>query len=459
MIKKDPLSSYSHLFFIGIGGIGMSALARYFRCQNKTVAGYDRTPSALTDQLQQEGMGINFTDKVVDIDTSMYTPDRTLVVYTPAIPQKHQQLNFFLTNGYTVKKRAEVLGLISEKHFTIAIAGTHGKTTTSSMAAHIIKTSQHPLLAFLGGIDQNSATNMIFEENAQLMLTEADEFDKSFLTLQPNIALVSSIDADHLDIYGSSSGIETSYRDFVHRITENGWLITKPELSSFFNHPQTLTYGESEGDFHATAVQVKDGSYRFQLSHPKGVLSDCSLNIGGRHNLENAIGAAAVALAAGVSEKIVRTALASYKGVKRRFEVHYQSDNMVYIDDYAHHPSEINACIAAVRELYPSKKLTCIFQPHLFSRTRDFMEGFASSLAKSDQLILLPIYPAREEPIEGVSSSVLLERITIHHKQLLPKEKVVDFVSKLKEGVLLTIGAGDIDRFVQPITNHLNQRT
>jgi UDP-N-acetylmuramate--alanine ligase len=456
-MKKSTIADYTSVYFVGIGGIGMSALARYFHALGKKVAGYDKTETRLTNALQEEGITVLFEDDMALLNQSELPVNDTLIVYTPAIPSNNNLLQFFKAQGYDLYKRAAVLGMISQNYFTIAIAGTHGKTTSSSMTAHLLKASTQKIIAFLGGIDQNSSTNMLFEQNPKLMITEADEYDKSFLSLKPNIALLTSIDSDHLDIYGSETAIQETYKDFVKLLQPDGWLITKTELKQFFNYQNTLTYGEQEGDYHSQSLTIQDGNYHFTLVCPDVEIENCSLQIGGRHNLENAIGAAAIAHKVSMAASGIREALANYTGVKRRFEVHFKSPKRIYIDDYAHHPSEITACIKAVRELYPNRTLHCIFQPHLFSRTRDFAAGFARSLELADQLILLDIYPAREEPIPGITSAMLLDQIQLKNKQLLLRHELLPAVENIEEGVILTLGAGDIDRFVVPITQMLNE--
>ncbi len=451
----NPLSDISTVYLIGIGGIGMSALARCFAHRGATAAGYDRTPSPLTDRLQTEGIAVNFDASVEAVPQDFLQKDGTLVVYTPAIPAGHSQLEYFRNNGFEVMKRAEVLGLLSEDYRTVAVGGTHGKTTTSSILTHLLRTSSLSCNAILGGISADYQTNFLSAESSQLMVTEADEYDRSFLKLHPHIAIITSVDADHLEIYGSPAQMVDGFRAFAERVPDSGFLIHRAGLpmDGLGSDARKFTYAVGGvADFRAGNVRVVDARFTFDLTFPEGgKWTDLVLGIPGRHNVENAVAAIAAATILGVKEGEIRAALASCKGVQRRFEVHVNTPTAAYVDDYAHHPAELDACISAARELFPNRRLTGIFQPHLFTRTRDHLDGFAQSLSKLDELILLDIYPARELPIEGITSSALLEQIAMVGKRLLQKNEVVPFLESNRPDVLLTMGAGDIDRFVGDI--------
>lgn len=443
------------IYFIGVGGIGMSALARYFVAQNKVVMGYDKTPSPLTNRLEKEGVIITFD---ADLDPVKHlSPDNTLVIYTPAVKVGNAQLDYFKSNGFELLKRSQLLGLISNEYKTLAVAGTHGKTTTSCLLAHVLNQSTLSINAFLGGISRDFDSNLVLNDNAEYFVTEADEYDRSFLQLSPDIAVITSLDADHLDIYGTPDEMVKNYQDFVKKIKPGGTLITKSAIApilSIRDDIQVLTYGiDGDEDYTAMSVNVANGKYHFDVLTAEGSYSDLSLGLPGRHNVDNAVSVIAIAHLVGLSDQEIKNGLASFKGVQRRFDVHFTSDKQVYIDDYAHHPSEINACVASVRELYPNRKLMAVFQPHLFSRTRDFMDEFAESLSKVDELILLDIYPAREEPIEGIDSAALLEKIDLVAKENCKKEALLSLLEGKEIDILLTIGAGDIDRLVEPINN------
>jgi UDP-N-acetylmuramate--alanine ligase len=369
-------------------------------------------------------------------------------------------LDYFQANDFKLFKRSQVLGLISSAYKTLAVAGTHGKTTTSCLLAHVLNDSAVAINAFLGGISRDFDSNLVLNDEARYFVTEADEYDRSFLQLSPDIAIITSLDADHLDIYGTPDEMVKNYQDFVRKIKPGGTLITKlafvPVLS-FRDDIQVITYGlEGDEDYSAHQIEVKDSKYHFDVITPEGSYTDLSLGLPGRHNVDNAVSVIAIAHLLGVKEESLKTSLNSFKGVQRRFDVQYNKDNKVYVDDYAHHPSEINACVQSVRELFPNKKLTAVFQPHLYSRTRDFEAEFAESLSQVDELILLDIYPARELPIEGVTSENLLKNITIENKEVCSKEQLMDVLKKKEIEVLLTIGAGDIDRFVQPIKSWIS---
>jgi UDP-N-acetylmuramate--alanine ligase len=442
------LENIQRVFLIGIGGIGMSGLARYFKKRGCVVCGYDKTGTPLTETLMNEGIPIVFMDDEDSIQVSFLENDpNTLIIYTPAIPSDSNIMNFFRDGEFTMKKRSEVLGIISKGMFTIAIAGTHGKTTTSSIVAHVLKDSGYDCSAFLGGIATNYDSNVLFGDN-NTMVVEADEYDRSFLTLHPDIAIVTSMDADHLDIYGDKSQLVESFQQFASQLKEGGRLIYKEGLD--------LTGGKTYSasvvaDIQAVNVRIKEGSFYFDFKNANGVIDNIKLGLPGLHNIENAVAAIEVALHLGITPDKIRQALANFLGVKRRFEYVVKLPNHIYIDDYAHHPEELRACIQAVKSLYPNKKLTAIFQPHLFTRTRDFADGFAEVLSMIDDLIMLDIYPARELPIEGVNSAMILDNIKNPAKQILSKQDAIEYIRTNKPELLLTVGAGDIDTLIQPL--------
>ena len=433
---------------IGVGGIGMSGLARYFKKRGAQVCGYDKTPTNLTNALDEEGIPVVFTDLVDQIPAEFKINDLgTLIIFTPAIPKDSQILNFFQSQGFTLKKRSEVLGIISKGMFTIAVAGTHGKTTTSSIVAHLLKDSGHDCSAFLGGIATNYNSNILFGDNNTLVV-EADEYDRSFLTLHPDIAIITSMDADHLDIYGDAVHLTESFQLFASQLKTGGKLIKRKGLD--LQNGQTYAANE-DADIRALNIRVENGTFWFDFNNGTTSIKDLKLALPGVHNIENAIAAIETALLLDIPVEKIRTALANFKGVKRRFEYIIRNEKQVYIDDYAHHPEELRACITAVKTLYPEKKLTTIFQPHLFTRTRDFADGFAEVLAMADSLILLDIYPAREVPIEGVDSAMLLNMVLIADKYLFSKTEVLNYLKKEQPELILTVGAGDIDTLIQPI--------
>jgi len=446
------LQNIKRVYLIGIGGIGMSGLARYFAHLGCIVCGYDKTATDLTTQLHNEGIRIIFDDREDWIPMSFQTPDEcTLVIYTPAIPRFSEIFNYFRDRGFTLYKRSQVLGMISKSKFTIAVAGTHGKTTTSCMIAHILKESGKDCSAFLGGISTNYNTNVLFGKN-DIVVVEADEYDRSFLTLFPDVAVITSMDADHLDIYGNHSQLTESFAQFASQIKENGTLIVHEDL------PLTsgITYsGRGPADVKAQFIRVEDGDFYFDFKNKDTEITNIKLGIAGVHNVENATAAIEVALGLEVEPELIKKALESFKGVKRRFEFIVRNKEHIYIDDYAHHPEELRAAITSVKRLYPHKKLTTIFQPHLFTRTRDFADGFAEVLDLSDELIMLDIYPARELPIEGVSADMILERMKLWNKRKCGKQEAIDLVRIEKPELLLTVGAGDIDQLVQPLKNAL----
>jgi len=450
------LDEIKNVYFLGIGGIGMSALARYFHSQGKHVVGYDKTPTSLTDELIQEGIEVHFEDSIeIAQQKTKNKKQETLIVYTPAIPKDHAELNYCLSNGFTVKKRSEVLGLITNNHFTIAVAGTHGKTTTSSMIAHILRSSGVNCLAFLGGISKNYDSNLLLPADPKketVVVVEADEYDRSFLALHPDIAVITSMDADHLDIYGDKKFMEESYRLFARQVKENGTLIYKKGLDIGEIKAKQKQYSLSNHcDYSASEIKIENHQYFFIWNDGKNSIRRLSSQMPGRHNVENAVAAVAVARQLGVDADNIAEAIRTYSGVKRRFDYQIKRDNLVFIDDYAHHPEELRACISSVKELYPGKRITGIFQPHLFTRTRDFVDGFAKSLSLLEELILLPIYPAREKPIEGVTSKIIFDKATVVNKLMCRKEDLIRELATRKIEVLLTLGAGDIDQLVEPI--------
>ncbi|MCA0132461.1 UDP-N-acetylmuramate--L-alanine ligase [Winogradskyella alexanderae] len=444
------LKTKNKIYFIGIGGIGMSALARYMLAHGKEVSGYDKTKTALTQTLEELGIDVSYNEDLRKVNSPYYNPKETLVVYTPAIPKTHTELVFFKTNNYDVCKRSELLGIITEETFCLAVAGTHGKTTTTSILGHLLYSCEIPVTAFLGGISQNYNSNLIIN-GTDVTVVEADEFDRSFLTLSPNMACITSIDADHLDIYGDASELKRAFESFSKCIKPNGKLFVKNGLPI-----KGITYGvDDDSDYTAKNIKIKNGCYVFDLKTPIQTHKDFKLGLPGRHNLSNAIIALAMAAEYGCPLKQLAKALALYKGVKRRFTYHIKTNSFVFIDDYAHHPEEINAVHEAVREMYPGKKVMVIFQPHLYSRTQDFVNEFAESLSKFDQIFLLEIYPARELPIEGVNSEWLLKKINNPNKRLIQKSEIIDHINNNDVDVLLTIGAGDIGDEVEHIKKGL----
>ena len=458
------LAHINRVYFLGIGGIGMSALARYFNSIGKDVSGFDRTQTKLTAALESEGMAIHFEDGVENIPDSFKAEDERegiLIVYTPALPDSSPELNYFRDEGYSVKKRAEVLGELANRNTSIGVAGTHGKTTVTSMIAHIMKAAGVSSNTFLGGISANYNTNHIQEADGELVIAEADEYDRSFLFLNPNTAVVTSIDADHLDIYDDHSTMTESYIDFTNNVINGGIVLLSDKVLAAIGervnpYAATLSYSiEGETDYFAKNIAIQSGAYKFDVRTPNGTLENVELSMGGRHNIENAVAAIAVAENHNVSHESIRSALGSYKGVKRRFEVICQSPSTIYIDDYAHHPNEVSSALESVKELYPDKKLTVLFQPHLFTRTRDFAEEFGKSLSIADRLFLLDIYPAREEPIEGVTSELILEHVQSGEKGICTKEEAIEKLKLNEEGVFMTLGAGDIDQLVEPISRSI----
>jgi UDP-N-acetylmuramate--alanine ligase len=455
------LEQYDSVYFLGIGGIGMSAIARWFKHKGLRVAGYDRTPTPLTHELLEEGMEIHFEDKIEFIP-GYISKEKTLVVFTPAIPKNHVEHAYLKDLGFTILKRSEVLGLLTKSYKTIAVAGTHGKTTTSSLIAHILKSAGINMVGFLGGYDSNLVMEGEVNKNT-IVVVEADEFDRSFLRLFPEMAVITSADADHLDIYGDHASMLTSFRDFIKQINANGSLIIHESIDSLTEGISVSkeTYSMSRGQFFAGNITPigRGGFFEFDLHGFGKKVEKIQLGVPGFHNMENAIAAMLVALKLGISERQIREALHSFKGVKRRFEFIIKRDELVYIDDYAHHPTEIEAFLTSLKAMYVGKKLTVVFQPHLFTRTRDFAEGFSKSLSIADEVLLMDIYPAREEPILGVTSDMLFKSITSAVKIRCNKKDVLQKLEDLDIEVLATVGAGDIDTLVKPIREMLLNKT
>jgi UDP-N-acetylmuramate--alanine ligase len=431
------------IYFLGIGGIGMSALARYYRSLGYAVTGYDLTPSPLTQQLENEGMAIHYEDNPTLLPALI-----SFVVYTPAVPKNLKEFEALQKRGLPILKRAEALGQISKDHFTIAIAGTHGKTTTTAMAAHILNANGKDTTAFIGGIANNFGSNLLLGKGTgSLLVVEADEFDRSFLQLRPAISVINSIDADHLDIYGDRQHLVKSFNEFA-QLTEKQ-LIVKEHLE--IEGKGILRFGfDKDNSYRAEIVRTENGFTDFVV-YSEGTKTEIRLPMAGRHNVLNATAAFATARQAGISAEEIAKALSTFKGVKRRFDIRINNEKHCYIDDYAHHPEEIRACLQAIRDAFPKRKLTLVFQPHLFSRTRDFMDDFAQILGMADELILLDIYPAREKPIEGITSKALLDKVQLNDKKLCPKSELISLIDSEKPELLVTMGAGDIDRFVEPL--------
>ncbi|SDZ93883.1 UDP-N-acetylmuramate--L-alanine ligase [Flavobacterium gillisiae] len=445
------LNQIHNVYFIGIGGIGMSALARYFKNIGKQVSGYDKTPTALTKELIESGIAIHFEDSI-DLIPKDYFIENTLVIITPAVPKTHSEWNYFVEREYHIKKRAEVLGIITKDTFCFAVAGTHGKTTTSSILGHILYESGADVTAFIGGIVENYNSNLV-GNGKTVTVVEADEFDRSFLHLHPNIACITSMDADHLDIYGTSDAIEESFVEFANKVEDKSRLFITKELPL---EGVTVAVNE-DAVYSAINVRIDNGSYIFDVKTPNGILKDFHFGLPGKHNLMNALMAIAMAINFGTPTDAIAIALASFKGIRRRFSYQIKTDDLVYIDDYAHHPTEINAVYQAVRELYPSKKVLAVFQPHLFSRTKDFADDFAKSLSQFDELLLMDIYPARELPMEGVTSEWLLNKVDNQNKKLVSKENVIGSILESDAQIIVTIGAGDIGELVGSIKKSLNE--
>ena len=444
------LKTLHNIYFVGIGGIGMSAIARYFTANGKQVAGYDKTPSQITNELVNLGVEIHFEDAIKNIPISFLDKEQTLVVYTPAVPKKHSELNYFFDNDFTVLKRAEVLGEITKTTFCLAVAGTHGKTTTSSVLGHIM--AQEKATSFLGGIAENYNSNLILGED-KISVVEADEFDRSFLQLSPNIACVTSMDADHLDIYGAPEALKESFLEFTNQVSDT--LIVAKGLPL-----KGLTYAINEtADYKGLNLKIEKGKYVFDVKTPTSAIQNIEFHLPGKHNVMNALAALAMADVYGVSLENIKQSLSTFKGVKRRFSYKIKKDDFVLIDDYAHHPTEINAVENSVREMYPDEKVLVIFQPHLFSRTKDFIDDFAFALSKFDEVVLLDIYPAREEPIAGVNSELLLSKINHQHKKVSQKKNITKDIKNSSAKVVVMLGAGDIGLLVEEVVKELLKTT
>ena len=464
-LKASPAARLQGVYLLGIGGIGMSALARYFNSIGVPVSGYDKTETTLCKQLSAEGISIHYEDNIELIDKHAQ-----LVIYTPAVPKDHNELNYYLQNGFTVTKRSDVLGAITATGFNICVAGTHGKTTTSAMVAHILRHSGYGCNAFLGGIAVNYNSNFWSSEQ-NVFVAEADEYDRSFLKLSPDVAIISSMDPDHLDIYGTAANMEQAFIDFSARIKPGGLLISKYGLTrgNDLIAASYLTYDVQNemADVYATNIRISNGSYVFDIQIKDRLIKEVVLNMGGMHNIENATAAIATAVHLEISDEKIKVAVADFKGVKRRFEYIIKNEKIVMIDDYAHHPEELRALISSTKKLFSSKKCIVVFQPHLFSRTKDLADGFAEVLDLADEVILLPIYPARELPIDGVSSEMVLERMHSENKVVLSKENLLKHIQQevaanVEEGyngtVFITAGAGDIDTLVEPLKKIIENR-
>jgi UDP-N-acetylmuramate--alanine ligase len=447
-------------YFIGIGGIGMSAIARFYKYEGYDVAGYDRTPSDLTEELQNEGMEIHFDDCAAAIPERFRNRD-TLVVYTPAVPENSAELNYFRLLGNEPLKRSVVLGMIATGKKVLAVAGTHGKTTTSTLLAHIMTAASDGCTAFLGGISKNYNANLILSKS-KWMVAEADEYDRSFLRLYPHTAIVTAADADHLDIYGTEKEMKKSFGDFVSQIDTDGVLILKKgadiPLDKVKCKIYSYSYNNKETDFYAFNMELNRGFHKFDIHTPAGTIDNCTLGLPGWVNVENAVAAVAASITAGASKDMIRNALETFSGVKRRFDLRVNIPGCAYIDDYAHHPEELKAAITSVRQMFPDRKIAGIFQPHLYTRTRDFAEEFAESLSLLDELILMDIYPARELPVEGVSSKIIFDKVRIENKIMCRRNELMDILANRNIDVLITLGAGDIDRFTEPITQLLKDK-
>lgn len=451
------MNSYKNIYFIGIGGIGMSAIARYYKFKGCNVSGYDKTPSELTGELIAEGIGVHYEDNTDFIPKDV---ENTLVVYTPAIPHDLKELLYVQEHGYTLLKRSKTLGEIAKRQRCLAVAGTHGKTTTSTLLAHIFTDSKVGCSAFLGGISKNYDTNLLVSHNPTIV-AEADEFDRSFLQLFPEIAVITAMDADHLDIYGDLKHVHEAFQAFAGQVS--GTVITKLGLDITPNHTKArimrYSYNDPRADFYADNLRKDEcGYFTFNLKYPDGVIKDCRVGVPGWVNVENAVAASAIALVYGIDPEAIRHALGTFLGVKRRFDIHVNRPGCAYIDDYAHHPNEISTAISSMRDIFPGRRLTAIFQPHLYTRTRDFADEFAKALSAVDKLILLDIYPAREEPIPGVSSRLIFDKVTAPEKVLLKKEMLMKYLEDEKIDTLITFGAGNIDRFIPQITDLLIKR-
>ena len=454
-------------YFLGIGGIGMSALARYFLHEGCRVAGYDRTETPLTRQLTEEGAAIHYEESVAQIPVEMLDPATTTVVYTPAVPQEHAEYQYFLTNGFTIEKRSQMLGHLSVGHYVMAVAGTHGKTTTSTLTAWLNLALTGGGSAFLGGISKNFGSNLYLGDEGARLAVEADEFDRSFLRLSPDVAVITSADADHLDIYGTHEAVKEAFAQFVERIQPGGALVIKEGVDVALRNEAITSYRYAYNtpcDFYATNIRLMEGGhYRFDLVLPDRTVTDCTLGIPGWVNIENAVAAVAMCWVAAKKEGVafdeerLRRGLAGFQGVKRRFEFYLNTPEQVYMDDYAHHPRELSAALTSVRGMFPERRITAVFQPHLYTRTRDLYEEFAEALSQADEVILLPIYPAREEPIEGVSSAMIAERVTAPCR-IVEREALAEYLLRRPTDVVISFGAGNIDACCEQIAHNLRSK-
>ena len=450
------------VYFIGAGGIGMSALVRYFLSKGKKVAGYDRTPSELTQKLNEEGAAIHYEENTALIPDDFKQPETTLIIYTPAIPANHQELTYFRENGFEIQKRAQVLGMLTRTERGMCVAGTHGKTTTSTMAAHLLHQSHVTCNAFLGGISKNYGTNLLLSDKSDLVVIEADEFDRSFHCLTPYATVITATDSDHLDIYGTHEAYVESFRKYTSLIRPDGYLIIKKgiDLQPDVQPGVTVyTYSNDEGDFHAENIRIANGEITFDFISPLGNIADIRLGVPVYVNIENGVAAMALAQIGGATAEEIRTAMATFQGVDRRFDFKIKNDRIVLLSDYAHHPAEIRQSVTSIRTLYPDKKITAIFQPHLYTRTRDFYKEFADSLSLLDEVILLDIYPAREQPIPGITSQLIYDNLRPGiEKCLCKKEDLLDLLKNKHLEVLITLGAGDIDNYIPQISELLKNK-
>ena len=450
---------YKNYYFLGIGGIGMSALARYFKAKGCEVSGYDRTQTPLTKELESEGIDVHYEERKKPVSDK-----NTLIVYTPAIPIDSIEFQYFKNNNFQMLKRAQVLGEITRASRGICIAGTHGKTTVSTMTAHLIYQSQVGCSAFLGGVSKNYDKNLLLSDKSDYVVIEADEYDRSFHQLSPYMALITAADADHLDIYGDKDEFRRSFEKFASLVKEDGFLVVKygldleVKLNKNTFSIKKYTYGINNGDFHAENIKIANDEIHFDFVTPTETIKDIQLGVPVLINVENSVGAMALAYLAGVQPDELRTGMASYAGIRRRFDIQLKTDKLVYLDDYAHHPEELKASITSIKMLFPDRKICGIFQPHLYTRTRDFMDGFAETLSLLDELILVDIYPARELPIEGVSSDIIFDKVTISEKCRAKKEELLDILKDKELDILVTFGAGDIDAYVPQIKELLGER-
>ena len=453
--------NYENIYFVGIGGIGMSNLARFFLAHGKRVGGYDRTASPLTESLREEGAFVHYADDLQEIPPEFTDKEKTLVVYTPAVPSTHGELIYFREHGFKVMKRAQLLGEITKTSDAICVAGTHGKTTVSSMTAHLLRQSQVDCNAFLGGILKNYDSNLLLSDKSNITVVEADEYDRSFHWLRPWIAIITSADPDHLDIYGTAKAYRESFELFTSLIRPQGYLLMKKDAAVTPRCDTSVTirsYSETEGDYHAENIRIGNGEILFDYVSPDGRIEDIMLGVPMKVNIENSVAAIAAAELCGVTPQEIRNAMHSFSGARRRFDFHIKTPHLVFIDDYAHHPQELTAAIQSIRALYPDKQLTAIFQPHLYSRTRDFADQFGQSLSQLDDVILLDIYPAREQPIEGVTSQLIYDRITLTRKIVCSKTELPALLRSKQVELLVTFGAGDIDRMLPEIEELLREK-